>query len=89
MVTALMWFVAFITITWLLFYMFGDTFCGKAAEAYINVVLELLNIVTLVCLIQLRGDSFDWFTAIPIVMFGIDIIKNIFILTKIKFKSKE
>lgn len=89
MVTVLVWFGAFITISWLLFYMFGSTFCGKAAEAYINVVLELLNIVTLSCVIKLRGDSFDWFTAIPIVMFGIDIIVHIVTLTKIKFKTKE
>lgn len=87
MLTALIWFGTFTTISWLLFYMFGDTFCGKAAEAYINVVLELLNIVTLYCVIQLRGDSFDWFTAIPIVMYVIDIIKNICILIKIKFKN--
>ena len=88
MVTVLVWFGAFITISWLLFYMFGNTFCGKAAEAYINVVLELLNIVTLSCVIKLRGDSFDWFTAIPIVMLGIDIIVNIVTLIKIKFKIK-
>lgn len=89
MVTVLVWFGTFITISWLLFYMFGSTFCGKAAEAYINAVLELLNIVALSCIIKLRGDSFDWFTAIPIVMFGIDIIVNIVTLTKIKFKTKE
>lgn len=87
MITALVWFGAFITISWLLFYMFGNTFCGKAAEAYINVVLELLNIATLSCLFQLRGDTFDWFNTIPIVLFGIDIIKNIFTLIIIKFKK--
>ena len=87
MITALIWFGTFSVIVWLLFYMFGDTFCGKAAYAFVSIVLSLLILAGLACIIQLRGDSFNWFTAIAVVMYIIDIIKNIFTLIKIKFKN--
>ena len=87
MITALVWFVTFIITVWLFFYMFGDTFCGKAAKAFLTIVLELLILATFVCVVQLRGDSINWFTGIAIVMYAIDIIKNIFTLIKIKFKN--
>lgn len=87
MITALVWFVTFIITVWLFFYMFGDTFCGKAVHAFVSIVLELLILTLLACIIRLRGDSFDWFTLIAIVMYVIDIIKNICILIKIKFKN--
>lgn len=89
MVTALVWFGAFITIVWLLFLMFGDTFCGKALEAFLRIVFELLILATLVCIIKLRGDYLSWLTIIASGMYVIDIIINIFVLTKIKFKNKE
>lgn len=87
MLTTLIGFATFTLIVWLLFYMFGDTFCGKAAKAFLTIVLELLIIATFVCVIQLRGDSFNWFTTIAFIMYAIDIIKNIFTLIKIKFKN--
>lgn len=87
MITALVWFVTFIITVWLFFYMFGDTFCGKAAKAFLTIVLELLILATFVCVVQLRGDSFNWFTTIAFIMYAIDIIKNIFTLIKIKFKN--
>lgn len=87
MITALIWFATFTTIVWLLFYMFGDTFCGKAAHAFVSIVFELLILTFLACITNLRGDSFNWFTVIAIVMYVIDIIKNICILIKIKFKN--
>lgn len=87
MVTTLVWFATFTLIVWLLFYMFGDTFCGKAVHAFVSIVLELLIITFLACLTQLRGDSFNWFTTIAIVLYAIDIIKNIFTLIYIKFKN--
>lgn len=87
MVTALIWFATFTMIVWLLFYMFGDTFCGKAVHAYVSIVLELLILTFLACIVQIRGDSFNWFTVIAIVMYVIDIIKNTCILIKIKFKK--
>lgn len=87
MLTTLIGFATFTLIVWLLFYMFGDTFCGKAVHAFVSIVLELLILTLLACIIRLRGDSFDWFTLIAIVMYVIDIIKNICILIKIKFKN--
>jgi hypothetical protein len=87
MVTALIWFATFTLIVWLLFYMFGDTFCGKAVHAFVCIVFELLILTFLSCIIQLRSDSFNWFTTIAIVLYAIDIIKNIFTLIKIKFKN--
>ena len=87
MITALIWFATFSTIVWLLFYMFGDTFCGKATQAFVSIVFELLILTFLACIVQIRGDSFNWFTAIAVIMYVIDILKNIFILIKIKFKN--
>ena len=87
MVTALVWFATFTLIVWLLFFMFGDTFCGKAVQAFVNIVFELLIITLLACITNLRGDSFNWFTLIAIVLYAIDIIKNIFTLIYIKFKK--
>lgn len=89
MVTALVWFGTFILLVWLLFYMFGDTFCGKALHAFLSIVFELLILTFISCIVHIRGDSFNWFTIIAIVMYVIDIIVNIFTLIKIKFKTKE
>jgi hypothetical protein len=87
MITALIWFATFTLAVWLLFYMFGDTFCGKAVHAFVSIVFELLILTFITSIVQIRGDSFSWFTVIAIVMYVIDIIKNICILIKIKFKN--
>lgn len=87
MVTALVWFATFTLVVWLLFYMFGDTFCGKAVHTFVSIVFELLILTFITSITQIRGDSLNWFTGIAIVMYVIDIIKNIFTLIYIKFKK--
>lgn len=87
MIPALICFTTFTIIVWLLFYMFGDTFCGKATHAFVSIVFELLILTFFACLVHIRGDYINWYTTIAFIMYAIDIIKNIFTLIKIKFKN--
>ena len=85
MLTTLIWFGVFTVFVFILFCMFGDTFCGKATYAFVRMVLCLLILTFCACITQLRGDSFNWFNAMVLGLYGTNIILDLITLIKIKF----